>query len=151
MSRPPILVDAHNLLHADAGLRALLGDIERARRELEARLRGRRDVLLFYDGGPGGEATVVWRDGLRCDYSGAGEADDRLIAWLRANPGRGAAVVSDDRALRARARTLGARLVATRAFLAALAGPAGAAPAKPEAPDEAELRMWLREFGADET
>ncbi|HYE08065.1 MAG TPA: NYN domain-containing protein [Planctomycetota bacterium] len=144
-----VLIDAHNLLHQDPDLRRLLGTPEAARRALERRLAKRRDCWLFYDGGPGGEARSAVRGTLRLDYSGTGEADDRIVAWLRAHPASGATVVSDDRELRARARTLGARLMSAREFLAGLDPGTVDDPAKPDAPDDAEVRFWLREFGED--
>lgn len=139
-----ILVDAHNLLHQDPRLGPLVRrDAEAARRELERLLGAREDVVLFYDGGPGGVADARRRGGVRIDYSGAGEADDRLLAWLRANHGRHV-VVSDDRGLTARARALGASIAPTRGFLAHAAPVVGTE--KPEAtPDE--VAFWLKVFG----
>ncbi len=149
MTTRPVLIDGHNLLHQDAALRRLLGTPEAARRALERRLARRRDCWLFYDGGPGGEARTAVRGTLRLDYSGTGEADDRIVAWLRANPASGAVVVSDDRELRARARTLGATLMSAREFLGGLGNDDGEVPDKPSDPDDAEVRFWMREFGED--
>ena len=138
-----ILVDAHNLLHQDPRLgRLVRRDVEAARRELERTLGARDDVILFYDGGPGGVAEARRRAGVRVDFSGGGEADDRILAWLRANAGRHV-VISDDRGLAARARALGAAVAPTRGFLAH-AAPA-AAPDKPE-PTADEVAFWLAIF-----
>ena len=139
-----ILVDAHNLLHQDPRFATLVRrDAEAARRELERVLGARSDIVLFYDGGPGGAADARFRGGLRIDYSGAGEADQRLLAWLRANPGRHV-VVSDDRALTARARALGASIAPTRGFLAHASS--GGSAEKPE-PTADEVAFWLKVFG----
>jgi len=139
-----ILVDAHNLLHQDARLGPVMRrDVEAARLALERALGARDDVILFYDGGPGGVADARRRGGVRIDYSGPGEADDRILAWLRANTGRHV-VVSDDRALTARARALGATIALTRGFLAHAAVADSAQ--KPEAtPDE--VAFWMKVFG----
>ena len=139
-----ILVDAHNLLHHDARLGPLVRrNVETARLELERTLGARDDVILFYDGGPGGVADSRRRGGVRVDFSGVGEADERILAWLRANHGRHV-VVSDDRALGARAKKLGATIAPTRGFLAHADrnGP----PAKPEATAD-DVAFWLKVFG----
>ncbi|MBA3687055.1 MAG: NYN domain-containing protein, partial [Planctomycetes bacterium] len=99
-----VLIDAHNVIHQDPALRALMRDPEIARRELERRLEGRGDCILFYDGGPGGVPDSRIRAGIRVEYAGSEEADDLIVRWLRAHPGRRHAVVSDDRSLRARCR-----------------------------------------------
>jgi len=139
-----ILVDAHNLLHQHPELGPLLRrDVEAARHALERRLGSRDDIILFYDGGPGGIADSRRRGGIRIDFSGPGEADDRILAWLRANQGRHV-VVSDDRALASRARTLGATIAPTRGFLVH-ADPSEAT-AKPE-PTPDEVAFWLKIFG----
>jgi len=148
MPHRTLLIDAHNVIHHAAALRRLMHEPERARAALEALLAGRRDVLLFYDGGPGGVPTHSVRGGLRIDYSGSGDADDRIVAWLRGHPGVPVAVVSDDGGLRRRAQPLGAVLLSTRRFLATLR--VGATPALVVKPDHVpphEVDMWLQEFG----
>jgi hypothetical protein len=139
-----LLVDAHNLLHRDPRLGAVMRrDAEAARRALERLLGPREDLILFYDGGPGGRADSRRRGGVRVDFSGRGEADERILAWLRDHPGGRHVVVTDDRALAARARALGAG-VAPTAGLVVHAPPT--APAKPE-PSADEVAYWLRVFG----
>ena len=59
-----VLIDAHNVLYHDPELRRLMGDPESARRELERLLAGQRQLVLFYDGGPGGEARSLRRQDL---------------------------------------------------------------------------------------
>ncbi len=147
-----LLVDGHNLIHAEASLRGLMGDPEQARRQLEillAHLRGKGRIAVFYDGGPGGEVAERHRDGLVAQYSGNGEADDLLVAWLRARPGVRALVVTDDRALRARARALGASTTGCSELLAALPPLREHADDAPPL-DEAEVAEWMKVFGIEE-
>jgi hypothetical protein len=143
-----VLVDAHNVLHHDPELRTLMGDPERARASLEQLLSGRRHLTLFYDGGPGGETRTLHRQGLAIDYSGTGEADERIIAWLRSRPTQRAAVVSDDAELRRRARQLGAALIDARGFLAGFRRERD--PRTDRGPlSPGEVDEWMRIFGLD--
>ena len=144
---PPYLaVDGSNVVHQDAELRRLAGiDPERARAELERLLAGRQRVAVFWDGGPGGEARSLHRKGLRVDYSGGGEADDRIIAWLKQQGQPRATVATDDAGLSRRCRALGARVVPTRGFADGLRStrdaPLDRAPPTPD-----ELAFWMKEF-----
>jgi hypothetical protein len=144
-----VLVDAHNVLHHDPELHALMREPELARREMELLLAGRQHVHLFYDGGTGGEARNTHRHGLAIDYAGTGEADDRIIGWLKVNHARRAVVVTDDAELRRRVRTLGAAVADARGFLAGLR--------KEWDPREdrgalspSEVDDWMRIFGLDQ-
>lgn len=139
------LIDAHNVLHRDARLRPLMGEPEKARAQLEALLAGAGNMLLFYDGGPGGRASTTMRGGLRIEYSGTEDADARIIRWLKQHPGTQAVVVSDDREVRAQARNLGAKLLHAEAFLKRFRTAKSEAAEKPE-PTEAEVRMWMEIF-----
>jgi predicted RNA-binding protein with PIN domain len=142
-----VLVDGSNVVHQDAELRSLAGqDPERARTELERLLAGRQRVAVFWDGGPGGEARSLHRKGLRIDYSGAGEADERIVAWLKQHGPRGSVLVSDDAVLGRRCRALGARIAAARGFADGLRGERDAPPDRGP-PHAAELGFWMREFG----
>ncbi len=151
-----VLVDAHNLIHADASLRALMREpqahmrnAEAARRALEERLANRASIELIYDGGPGGVAASHHRRGLRVRYSGADEADDTIVAMLRSDARRPVAVVTDDRELSRRARQLGARVIGCAAFLASLPdAPAHVADRAP--PSDADVRFWMKTFGVDD-
>ena len=143
-----VLVDAHNVLHHDPDLRHLMGEPEHARSELERLLADRPRVVLFYDGGPGGITQSLRRQGLTIDYSGTGEADDRIVGWLREHAGLRAAVVSDDSGLRGRARTLGASLVDARGFLTGFRRERD--PRTERGPlSPAEVDDWMRIFGLD--
>ena len=144
-----LLVDAHNVLHHDSELGRLMSDPERARTELERLLADRPRVVLFYDGGPGGITQSLRRQGLTIDYSGTGEADDRIVGWLRAHAELRAAVVSDDSGLRGRARSLGATLIAARGFLVDFRRERD--PRTERGPlSAAEVNDWMRIFGLDD-
>ena len=155
MSRPAawILIDGHNLIHAAPALRAIGGSAETARAALEELLAGLRRggsrVAVFYDGGPGGEIAVRHRRSLEAHYSGTAEADDVLIAWLRARPGVRAVAVTDDRGLGARARTLGARVMGCDELLGMVREPRPDERVQP-ALDAAEVAEWMRIFGIEE-
>jgi hypothetical protein len=141
-----LLIDGSNVVHQDAELRRLAGiDPERARAELERLLGGRHQTMVFWDGGPGGEIRTFQRKGIRVDYSGPGEADGRIIAWLKQHGPLHAAVVTDDGPLARRCRTLKAKVVTARGFAAGLRTVRDAPPDRdPPAPHEVEF--WMREF-----
>ena len=142
------LIDGHNLLYRDPALRRFLpDDPQRAHHGLERRLAGRARVVVFYDGGPDGREARHHRHGLELHYSGAGDADDLIVAWLRRHPERQAVVVTADRELAGRARAHGARVVTG---LDADPAPGGSASAEDRGPPSpAEVDHWLRLFGAD--
>ena len=145
-----VLVDAHNVLHHDPVLHELMHEPEQARREMELLLAGRQHTLLFYDGGAGGEVRTTHRHGLAIDYAGTGEADDRIISWLKTNHGRRAVVVTDDAELRRRVRTLGAAVADARGFLAGLRKDRD--PRENRGPlSPAEVDDWMRIFGLDQS
>ncbi len=149
-----ILIDAHNLLYADAALRALMHrDQEAARRELLERLGDAAATWVFFDGGPGGVTSATMHGRIHVDWSGPHSADDRIIAWLTRHPGTRALVVTDDRPLAARCRHAGARVQSCVAFLAGLdvrEDERTPADGKPPLPDADEVAYWLRQFGGDE-
>lgn len=143
---PYLAIDGSNVVHQDAELRRLAGlDPERARAELERLLAGRQRIAVFWDGGPGGEARTLHRKGLRVDYSGTGEADDRLVAWLKQQGPPRTLVISDDAGLGRRCRQLGARVATARGFADGLRRTRDAAPDR-SPPDPAEVAFWMREF-----
>lgn len=143
-----VLIDAHNVLHQDRTLRTLMHEPERARSELERLLAGRQHLHLFYDGGPGGEVRTSHRQGLRVDYAGTGEADDRIVQWLQHNHSRRAVVVTDDAELRRRVRTLGAGVMDADGFLTGLRRERD--PREDRGPlSAAEVDEWMRIFGLD--
>lgn len=150
-----VLVDAHNLLYPDRELgRHMVEDPERARRALEQRLAGRSRIHLFYDGGPGGQPSRQQRHGLEIHYSGAGSADDQIIAWLRAHPDRRSVVVTADRELAGRARAHGATIAGAGILDVQAVPPAatqrpGVEDADRRPPSPGEVEDWLRWFGID--
>jgi|HubBroStandDraft_1064217.scaffolds.fasta_scaffold317083_2 predicted RNA-binding protein with PIN domain len=145
-----LLVDGHNVIHQDAALRKLAGEIEDAHAELELLLAERSRIIIFYDGGPGGQTHTLRRSGLTIDYSGASEADDRIVRWLLFNPNLRAMVVSDDRALIGRVRTLGAKVMPARGFLESFRKRTTAATPDRAPLTSAEVDEWMRIFGIDD-
>lgn len=144
-----VLVDAHNVLHHDPILRALMHEPERARSEMEQLLAGRQQLHLFYDGGPGGEVRTSHRQGLAVDYAGTGEADDRIVRWLQVNATRRALVVTDDADLRRRVRTLGAAVADARGFLEPLRRQHD--PRENRGPlSPSEVDEWMKIFGIED-
>jgi predicted RNA-binding protein with PIN domain len=158
------LVDGYNYLHR---ARLLRGDLQRARRGLEARL-----VTLR---GRGHQVTVVWdarrappglpgreeRASVESVYArgSAGSADAAILDRLRhADDPRRYVVVTDDREVAGAARQLGARTASVAEVEAIVAppsardAPAGEDPAseKPPAPSPGEVAGWLDYFGASE-
>ncbi|HUY62153.1 MAG TPA: NYN domain-containing protein [Candidatus Dormibacteraeota bacterium] len=167
-----ILVDGTNLAWAWPPTRALLVQAAHgaAQRQLLQQLRplaGRAGCTVVFDGppprdGPTSEARLHVR------YPEPGQSgDDRLIELLAAGDPRRAApeLVSSDRALRDRARALGATTVGCAAFLDRMApgwrdqprpaarelpgtrrtAPPPAADRKPH-PSDSDTRAWLAEF-----
>jgi predicted RNA-binding protein with PIN domain len=145
-----LLIDGHNVIHQDAILRSMADEIERAHGELESLLAERSRVTIFYDGGPGGETHTLRRNGLVIDYSGSSEADDRIVRWLLFNPNVRALVVTDDRVLTSRVRTLGARILPAHGFLDAFRQQATYAKPDRQPLSPAEVEEWMRIFGLDD-
>ncbi|HOB53859.1 MAG TPA: NYN domain-containing protein [Acidobacteriota bacterium] len=130
----PYLVDGNNLM-GRAAVRGLGGPTDR--RGVVAALaalaagRGGRFTVVF-DGAPDAHfAGDVALGPVRVEFAAPRSADDRILARVRAarNP-RDLTVVTDDRALAADARGLGARVAGVNEFLDRLASgggrPAGA-------------------------
>jgi predicted RNA-binding protein with PIN domain len=145
-----MLIDAHNLIHAHPDLRRLMDDPEVAREALLARLQGRQRVRMVCDGGPRGERATVVRHGITIEYSGRLDADECIIAYLRAHARQRTVVVTDDRGLAGRARVMGARVLPCAALIASLTAPAsGEADPRRAPPPPHEVEEWLRLFGGD--
>ncbi len=105
----PVIVDGNNLLHRlPSDLRSRE---EVRRRALEAVRRQVLSLTVVFDGPPAGASPEVERLGkVTIRYSGSKPADEVILDLL---PVRGAGqwvVVSDDRELRERARSRGARV-----------------------------------------
>jgi len=142
------LIDAHNLIYADARLRARMDEPEAAREALLQLVMQLPRLRVVCDGGPGGRQSVAVRHGITVAYSGRRSADDDIVAWLVAHPQLHVVVVTDDGALARRSRTLGARVMGCAAFLQGLpAGPGAAHDARRAPPSAQEVQQWLRIFG----
>jgi hypothetical protein len=108
-----LLIDGNNLLHrlsgsADTGAQRLL--LGRLRGALPAELR----TVLMLDGHPASGTSYRERiaRNLEIRHAGSATADDALVASVRDQPPgerAGIVIVSDDRSLVERVRTLGAR------------------------------------------
>jgi len=156
-----VIVDGYNVIHADPDLRREMAvRPEDARRALLDRIRDyladrQLRVTVVFDGAGGlAEGEVVVPGRLQTLYSAAGDSADALILRTigRGPDARRYIVVSSDMADVGRAaRAVGARVMASEAFLARIAGPAGApepgrdAREKPE-PDAADTAFWLERF-----
>jgi len=142
------VIDAHNLIYADAQLRAYMDEPEAARAALLALVHGVPRLRLVCDGGPGGQPSVAVRQGVTVVYSGRRPADDAIVDWLVAHPQLHAVVVTDDGALARRARIVGARVLGCVAFLQGLPAALGTEhDARRAPPSAAEVERWLSLFG----
>jgi hypothetical protein len=166
MPRPPLdgigllLIDGSNLLHRVAG-----GADPGAQRTLVPKLRAALPptlaTVMMLDGHA--DSGMARRErvgkGFEIRHSGSMSADDALIRLVDDYPPSGrheVTVVSDDRALADRARSLGARtqrlawleqLIETRSTHRTSIG-AGKPPAQKPAPDGSERRPWQPGRGA---
>lgn len=103
----PVVVDGNNLLHSLPPQHRSRADVRR--HSLDLVRRESLQVVVVFDGPPPqGSPSVEHLGRVTVRYSGVAAADDVIIGMLPA--GREAAqwvVVTDDRALRARARSKG--------------------------------------------
>jgi hypothetical protein len=144
----PYFLDGNNLVGA-ARRTSRPSEEDRAAlvREVCDRLRRTRArAVLFFDGPSPGGASDLGTVSLR--YSGAGSADDRIVAEIARSRSPGEiTVVTEDRALARRARDAGARAAAPADFWRRF-GTAEAAPGK-AAEGEAgsmDVEEWMRYF-----
>lgn len=131
------LVDGYNAIRRTPRWNDLfLRDLAAAREALmahcaglKARHRGIREIVAFFDGDSSVAAPHVPRPpGVRVVFSASGvEADDRIIEAVRRGTPRGTVVVSDDSAVAARARTLGASVLSAAQFEQGRLTPSGKA------------------------
>lgn len=146
-----LILDGHNLIGRAPGLS--LNDEEGGREELLRRVgarkgSGRQSVLVVFDGNRPGAAQEGRFGGLRVVYSPAGRsADDEILRRLAQGNPRSSTVVTSDRALGVKARSLGAMVETCETFLARLRSPSGggASDRKPEA-GPGEVDAWLDLF-----
>lgn len=150
----PFLIDGHNLI---AALPDLQLDDPHDEVWLVLRLRlwaareGRKAVVVFDQGLPGGKSRALSGGGVEVVFASQGRstADAVIRERLRRlrNPG-GWTVVTSDREVQAAARTVGAQVMTSPTFAAQLAPPTPpeTAPDKPEALSPAEMAEWLALF-----
>jgi len=144
------LIDAHNVIYADARLRRLMDVPERARRALLEVLQGRPRLRVVCDGGPGGRHEVEVRGGITVEYAGRLPADERIVTWLLNHPHLRTAVVTDDGGLAQRVRALGARVVSSEIFLLGFSRTSTVQEdERRQPPTGQEVQDWLRYFGLE--
>ena len=114
------VVDGHNVI-GRLGLAA--GDREAERRAVLRRvLEVTSDATVFFDaqGAPAAAPTITREGGLDVRFCRAREADEDIVAFVRAaKRPELLLVVTDDRELAGRARQLGAKTSAIAAFFGA--------------------------------
>ena len=108
-----LLIDGNNLLHRTAGS-AGEGQVRQLLARLRAAVPGHVTTTLMLDGhaAPGEGRRLAVTPTLDIRHAGSRSADDALVELITAEPPwarAGMTLVSDDRALVERARTLGAQ------------------------------------------
>jgi predicted RNA-binding protein with PIN domain len=151
----PYLVDGHNLI-PKVGLRLDAPDDEM---ELVALLQEfcrlhRRQVEVYFDGAPAGQAGTRSLGAVKATFVRAGTTADAAIAQRLKRLGRAArnwTVVSSDRQVQAEARTVHAEALSSEEFARQLQQtPRGESP-RPAAErnvSSAEVDEWLSLFGS---
>ncbi len=161
-----LFVDGHNLTfgHDSARRKLLAGDPEGSRRQVlecvRAYASSTKDRAMVVFDGSGGEASPGGTG--RVHYCFAGEeqdADAEILRRIRGHSGGGdVRLVTDDRALAAAARRLGAKTIGLKKFLiethrlkhtkrdVVAPEPAG----KYRGPSPAEVEYWLAVFSDDD-
>jgi len=140
----PFLIDGNNLIGAARGSsRPSAEDRAALIAEVADRLRRTRArAILFFDGDAERRAEL---GALAVRPSGAASADDAILEEIRRSRApRECTVVTEDRALKGRARELGARAITPGDFWARLGKrPASASPRTEE---NVDVEEWLRYF-----
>ncbi|CAN5613448.1 hypothetical protein BH23CHL7_BH23CHL7_07650 [soil metagenome] len=134
-----LLVDGNNLLHRESG-GAGSGPVRGLLARLQSAIRAPVHTIVVLDGYPAPSSRTVSKVGPRLElrHAGSRSADDLIVQLATAHPAAvraGVVVVSDDRALRDRCRTSGAR-TERLAWLGSLMRPRPQ-PAKPPSPPAA--------------
>ncbi len=163
-----VLIDAYNVLHrARTHRRWSTLDLAGLAIEVSQRRFFRREIVMVCDGDPPPGLRAAWvgrvghrgEDALTFHFSGAGvEADDVLEGLVRASlRPEGLLVVSSDQAVRTAARRLGASEMSGETLVGWLThwrhAPVPERPAFAEAVPltRAEVELWLRDLGVDES
>ena len=151
-----LIVDGYNVIHADPDLKRALGsDLESARRALVRRVKRYLEtknvrVTVVFDGRGGiADVDVKIPGRLQIMYSPTGQtADDLILEILEtsSNPREYVVVTSDMADIGRTARSLGASVLPSPAFLSRInLDPDGAAgPSVAEAADDVDY--WLERF-----
>lgn len=151
----PYLVDGHNLI-PKVGLRLDSPDDEM---DLVALLQEfcrlhRRQVEVYFDGAPAGQAGTRSLGAVKATFVRAGATADAAIAQRLKRLGRAArnwTVVSSDRQVQAEARAARAEVLSSEEFARQLQqAPRGEScrPAAERVISPAEVEEWLRLFGS---
>ncbi len=147
----PYLVDGHNLI-PKAGLRLDAPDdeMELVRRLQEFCRLHRKQVEVYFDGAPAGQAGTRNLGAVKAIFVRAGTTADAAIARRLRSLGRAAqnwTVVSSDRQVQAEARAVHAEALSSEAF-ARLLQPSEKSPSSStERPlSSSEVEEWLNVF-----
>lgn len=164
-----LIIDGHNLIPKIPGLSLRDIDDEESLAALlqqYARVK-RKQVLVFFDGAPPGQAGERVYGVVRAHYVPAGRtADDAIRKYLDGlgKAARSATVVSSDRLVQANARELRARVLSSEEFARELsvlrAGQVGSGAklsskprtspaAEPPAASPGDMSVWIDLFGLD--
>jgi predicted RNA-binding protein with PIN domain len=149
----PFLIDGHNLIGRMPDLH--LDDPE-DEAKLTARLRaycvrsGKRAIVVFDHGLPGGRSRELSRGGVEVVFAPTGRAADGILRERirRARDPRGLTVVTSDRQVIAAAQARGVRVMRAEEFAARLSA-AHVAPAEVDQDvhlSAEEVDEWLRVF-----
>lgn len=147
----PYLIDGHNLIPKIPGLSLqAIDDEERLIHLLQGFCqRQQKDVEVFFDKAPAGQARRQKTGRLVCHFVRQGKSADSAIAERLQQLGGAAhnwSVVSSDHAVQAAARRARASVIQSEAFARSLLAPAASA-AEPEEPDsDLSTEEWLRLF-----
>jgi predicted RNA-binding protein with PIN domain len=156
----PFLVDGSNLGGLRGGPRGARDAAAVVRWLLSWARTRRQEVIVVFDG-PGSPEVAERYGALSVVWSGERSADDRIVERLAAQPDRWT-VVTGDRALAARCRTAGAKILPAAELAASLdrpersarsaaaTAPDRSAPDKPPAHAE-EREHWRQVFDATAT
>ncbi|MCE9583564.1 MAG: NYN domain-containing protein [Planctomycetes bacterium] len=146
-------IDGYNVMFAGQKDGAEVIAIETRREDLLLRCRKLKDpVVIFFDASkapPGLTNDAEGRGKMEVVYVRQGSADDAIVEWLkRCGRPNEVRLVTNDRELAARARTLRAKVASVEEFLKDLDPERLDGMEKPKISNE-EARRWAKEFGID--
>ncbi len=147
----PYLVDGHNLI-PKAGLRLDAPDdeMELVRRLQQFCRQHRKQVEVYFDGAPAGQAGTRDLGAVKATFVRAGTTADAAIARRLRSLGRAAqnwTVVSSDRQVQAEARAVHAEALSSEAFARLLQASEKSPSSSAERPlSSSEVEEWLNFF-----